>query len=199
MDERVARLVTPDECEQFALNVQTRLPELAKEARRRAVELRAASHGASAAVEPEALEALYAYERVLSGKAGKEVRASRTWQMIKRHGIIEAVERAVNRDHDTVGYRALVEMGMKEFAFEAVVLRHPELFSKEAVARSDSRLKAMAGGANGSSIAGEPAKRRSRAELEETGRLLAEMRRNSVSLPPGCPSTTELLREDRDR
>jgi len=34
MDERVARLKTPEECEQFALNVQARLPELARAARR---------------------------------------------------------------------------------------------------------------------------------------------------------------------
>ena len=30
MDERVARLKTPEECEQFALNVQARLPDLAR-------------------------------------------------------------------------------------------------------------------------------------------------------------------------
>jgi hypothetical protein len=34
MDERVARLKTPEECEQFALNVQPRLPDLALAARR---------------------------------------------------------------------------------------------------------------------------------------------------------------------
>jgi hypothetical protein len=43
MDERIARLKTADECEQFALNVQDRLPELARDARRRGVELRAAA------------------------------------------------------------------------------------------------------------------------------------------------------------
>ena len=77
MDERVARLKTPDECEQFALNVQARLPDLARAARRRAVELRAAAHGATSAAEREALEAVYAYERVLSQKRGKKIRASR--------------------------------------------------------------------------------------------------------------------------
>ncbi len=125
MDERVARLKTPDECEQFALNVQARLPELARAARRRAVELRAGSHGAVSAAEREALEAVYAYERVLSMKRGKKIRASRTWQMIERHGIIGAVERAVSRSAETAGYTALVEMGMQDFSFEAVVVRHP--------------------------------------------------------------------------
>jgi hypothetical protein len=63
-------------------------------------------------VEREALEAVYAYERVISKKRGKKVSASRTWQMIKRHGIIEAMERVVNRDDDATGYVALAEMGM---------------------------------------------------------------------------------------
>jgi uncharacterized protein (DUF433 family) len=34
---------------------------------------------------------------------------------------------------------------------------------------------------------------------QKMARLLADMRDNSVVLPPGSPSTTELLREDRDR
>lgn len=100
-DVRVTRLKTPAECEQFAINVATRLPELARAAKRRAVELRAAEHGASSDAEREALAAVYAYERALSEKRGKTIRASRTWQMIKNHGIIGAVERAVDRKDST--------------------------------------------------------------------------------------------------
>lgn len=140
MDERVARLKTPEDCEQFARNVADRLPELAIEARRHAVELRAAAHGAKTEAEREALQAVYAYERVLREKHKKTVRASRTWQMIERHGIIAAVERVVKRKDVTVGYKALVEMGMPDFAFEAVVCRHPTAFSTEAVERSRERL-----------------------------------------------------------
>jgi len=141
MDEKIARLKTPEDCEQFALNVQVRFPELARDARRRAVELRGASHGATSAAEREALTALYAYERVLSERRGKKIRASRTWPMIRQHGIIETVERAVKRDADPSGYTALAKMGMQDLAFEAVVLRHPDVFSKEAVARSAERLR----------------------------------------------------------
>ena len=61
--------------------------------------------------------------------------------MIKRHGILEAAERAVNRDKETTGYTALVEMGLQDFAFEAVILRHPDAFSMEAVARSRERMQ----------------------------------------------------------
>ncbi len=147
MDERVARLRTPEECEQFAINVQNRLPKLVQAAHRRAVELRAALHGATGAAEQEALQAVYAYERVLCKQRGKTVRASRTWQMIKRHGIISAVERAVNRKDVTSGYKALVEMGMQDFAFEAVVCRHPTLFSAEALERSQLRMAEWKAGA----------------------------------------------------
>lgn len=141
MDERISRLTTPEQCEQVALNVESRLPELAREARRRAVELRAAAHGAKSEAEREALEAVYAYEKVLSMTRGRNVRASRTWQMITRHGIIMAVERAVNRSRETTGYKALIDMGMQDFAFEAVICRHPNVFSPEALKRSKERLK----------------------------------------------------------
>jgi hypothetical protein len=141
MDVRVARLQTADECEQFALNVESRLPDLARDARRRAVELRAADHGAKTVAEQEALKAVYAYEGALAQKHGKNVRASRTWQMIDRHGILGAVERAVDRPDDPTGYRALVEMGMQDLAFEEVVLRHRDAFSAEAVSRSLERLE----------------------------------------------------------
>jgi hypothetical protein len=141
MDGRVARPTTPEECDQLALNVEERLPDLAREARRRAVMLRAAAHGATTAAEQEAWGALYAYERVLATRRGRNIAASRTRQMIDRYGIIGAVERAVNRPADPTGYTLLAEMGMQDLTFEAVVLGHPEAFSSEAVARSRQRLK----------------------------------------------------------
>jgi hypothetical protein len=48
--------------------------------------------------------------------------------MVKRHGILGAVERAVNRKDETIGYTALVEMGLEDYAFEAVVMRYPKSF-----------------------------------------------------------------------
>jgi hypothetical protein len=104
------------------------------------VELRALAHGAKSQTERECLEAIYAYEEVLTAKNGRRTRASRTWQMIERHGILGAVERAVNREAETAGYTALLEMGLQDYAFEAVVVRHPELFTPETVQRSQSRV-----------------------------------------------------------
>ncbi|MBI2993619.1 MAG: hypothetical protein HYY48_05515 [Gammaproteobacteria bacterium] len=141
MDERVQRLKTPKDCEVFAKNA-TRLgrPDLALEAQRRSVELRAEKQTATTGAEREALKAVYAYEEVLAKTKGKRIRANRTWQMIRRHGIIPAVERAVNRSTEAAGYRALAEMKMQDLAFESVVLRYPNLFSSETVERAQERI-----------------------------------------------------------
>ena len=40
----------------------------------------------------------------------------------------------MNRDQETTGYTARVEMGLQDFAFEAVTLRHTESFTAEAPA-----------------------------------------------------------------
>lgn len=140
MDETVRRLETPEECEQFIKNVQKKYPALALEARRKAVELRAAKHGVQTTVEQELLEAVYAYEEALSAKKGLKTRAARTWQMIERYGIIDAAERVVDRKDATLGYKTLIEMNMQDFAFEAVVLRHPNSFSQATVDRAKARI-----------------------------------------------------------
>jgi hypothetical protein len=111
----ISRLTSAESCEKFARNVEKNQPELAKAARRRALEFEAAKHEVSSSVEREAYTAVYAYERVLSAKKGKKIRASRTWQMIERHGIVEAIERAVNRPDDALGYQALAENGPAGF------------------------------------------------------------------------------------
>ena len=140
MDERIARLKTPEGAEQFAINVEAMgLTELALAARRRAVELRAAAHGAKTDVERECLEAVYAYERARTTPRRK-FHASRTWQMIERRGIVAAVEQVVSRPDDSMGYEALVKAGMQDKAFEAVVLRHPRVFSAKTVERARARL-----------------------------------------------------------
>ena len=142
MDDRIKRLDTPKKCEIFARNATEHgRPDLAVEAIQRAVEIRADEHGAKTPAEIEALQAIYAYEELLTRKNGRRTRATRTWQMIDRHGIIEAAERAVKRDVAPQGYTILEEMGLQEFAFEAVILRHPEVFSEEAIRVSQLRLK----------------------------------------------------------
>ena len=141
MDDRIQGLDTPEKCEIFARNaLEKGRADLALEALHRALELRAGRHNAKTQAEKEALQAVYAYEELLTKKNGRRTRANRTWQIINRHGIIESVERAVKRPTVTQGYTMLVEMGLQEHAFEAVILRHPEVFSAEAVQVSKERL-----------------------------------------------------------
>jgi hypothetical protein len=143
-DDLISRLTSPEGCERFAKNVEATKPDLALKARRKAVELLAASHKATSVVEKETLAAVYAYERVLSERKGRKTRASRTWQMIDRHGVIGAIERAVDRPDDATGYTALAQMKMQDLAFESIVVRHPQSFSDKAVKRSQARLDAWA-------------------------------------------------------
>jgi hypothetical protein len=145
MDDVVHKLKTPAECMQLATNVRDRNPALAQKARRRAVELRALSHGSKSDVEYELLKVLYAYEEVLFEKNKKHTRASRTWQMIKNHGIIGAAERAVNRNIEPAGYKVLAEMGMHDLTFEAVIVRYPNAFNQEVVSHAKERLKILSG------------------------------------------------------
>ncbi len=113
---------------------------MAVRAKKRAIELRAASYGAKTEVERECVEAVYAYEETLTMKNGRRQSASRTWPMLEKYGIIGAVEKVVSRKDATLGYTALVELGLEEYAFEAVILRHQSAFSEEAVKRSRERM-----------------------------------------------------------
>jgi hypothetical protein len=139
-DERVTRLKTSEDCESFAKNIETNYPQLALGARRRAVELKAAAYGATTAVEREALEAIYAAEAALTLRNGKKTRASRTWQSIQRHGILQTVERVVSKKRPTDGYAVLMEMGMPDFTFEAVIMRNQSAFSPDTVAHAKARI-----------------------------------------------------------
>jgi hypothetical protein len=139
-DPYINKLDTPEKCERYAQNVQAGSPENAKAARRRAIELQAQQFSASTGAEREALQAVFAYERVLSEKNGKKTRANRTWKMIKSRGIIPAVDHIVKKPSESSGYTILVDMGMQDMAFEAVVLRYPDLFSEEAVNHSKKRM-----------------------------------------------------------
>ena len=141
MDERVKRIKTPEKCEIFAKNATDRgRPDLALEAKHHALALRAQEFGAESEAENMALQAIYAYEEVLSKNNGKKTKASKTWQMIKKYGIIPTVDRVVNRTDESRAYTALIELGLEDFAFEAVILKYPKSFSSNALAKSKERM-----------------------------------------------------------
>ena len=97
--------------------------------------------GATSSAEIESILAVLSYEQTLFQKHGKRQRAAYTWRMLQEHGIIAGVERVVLREAETQGYKALTSLGLKEFAFEAVVSRHPGIFSPKAVESSKSRIR----------------------------------------------------------
>jgi hypothetical protein len=74
MNETIAKLKTPEECAVFEKNVSERgRLDLAVAARKRALELRALNYGASSDVERACLEAVFAYEQVLTVRNGKKL------------------------------------------------------------------------------------------------------------------------------
>lgn len=140
-DERIAALKTPDQCLVLAKNARERgRPDLALRAERRRIELQSAMYDARSDAEKEALQAVYAYELALSELRGRNVRANRTWQVIRKRGVIEAVERIVLKKTESQGYRILIDKGLEDMCFEAVVLRHPKVFSDDAVRASEERI-----------------------------------------------------------
>jgi uncharacterized protein YecA (UPF0149 family) len=146
-DDKIMKLVghlkTPEDCEQVAVNVEAKQPLFAIAARRKAIEIKASTHKATTDAEVQSLQAVYAYERVLTLERGRKTRATRQWQMVTKLGIIGAVESIVKIPTASAGYDALKKMGMQDMSFEAVVLRHPDVFSVEAVAQSKQSLDAL--------------------------------------------------------
>jgi hypothetical protein len=141
MDPRVERLKTPQECEAFIGNARARGEDLlVKEAYRRAVRLRADAYGPKSPLERECVEAIYAYEEVMSARNSRRIAATTIWQNVRKLGPFTAIDKAVSRPENESTYPALVEIGLEQFAFEAVVVGHPEEFSFEAVEQSKSRV-----------------------------------------------------------
>jgi hypothetical protein len=141
--ELVGHLKTPEDCEQVALNVEAKQPAFAIAARRKAIEIKASTHEPTTDAERHSFQAVYAYERVMTLERGRKTRATRQWQMVKKLGVIVAMESIVKSPTNSAGYEALVKMGMQDMSFEAVVLRHPDVFSAEAVAQSKQSLDSL--------------------------------------------------------
>jgi hypothetical protein len=133
MHELVLRIKQPELCYVFARNAERQgHPELARQAYRRAVDLRAENHGSTDAAEFAAVRAIYAYEEALSFNRGKRTRATGTWQMVTRVGAINAVsKRLMSRSGEDMT-PVLRELGMEDYSFTAVRDAHPEAFAQAA-------------------------------------------------------------------
>ncbi len=127
MHELVERIKEPELCYVFAKNAERRgHPELALQAFRRAVDLRAADHETQSDAEFAAVRAIYAYEEAMSYRKGKRTRAPGTWQLVNRHGLLSAVHKRIQSKSGDDVQPVLEELGMGEYSFEAVGKAYPE-------------------------------------------------------------------------
>ena len=121
MHELVERIKKPELCYVFAKNALERgRAELAIEAYRHAVDLRAAEHEVQTEAELMALKAFYAYEEALSFQHGKRKRATGTWQMVNRYGILAALQKRLDSKSVEEALPALKELKMEDYSFQAV-------------------------------------------------------------------------------
>lgn len=133
MHELVLRINEPDLCYVFAKNATRRgHPELALQAYRRAVDLRAGQHETESVAEQVALRSIYAYEEALSYAKGKRTRATGTWQLVSKHGVFPALaKRLCARGIEDVK-PVLKELGMEDYSFDAVRDAYPLEFEAQA-------------------------------------------------------------------
>ncbi len=121
MHELVTRIKDADKCYIFAKNAIARgHPELALEAYRHAVDLKAAEHEVENEAELMALKAFYAYEEALSWQQGKRKRATGTWQMVNRYGILPALAKRLESKSAEDVLPALKELNMEDYSLQAV-------------------------------------------------------------------------------
>ena len=129
MHELVSRINDPELCYVFARNARRNgHPELALQAYRRAVDLRAQQHEAASDAEAAALRAIYAYEEALSYGRGKRTRATGTWQLVNRHGLLGALSKRLSSGKLEDVQPILAELGMEDYSFGAVYAAHQQDF-----------------------------------------------------------------------
>lgn len=121
MHELVLRIKKPELCYVFAQNAAKRgQDELALQAYRRAVDLRADEHTDVSEAERLALKAFYAYEEALSYGQRKRKRATGTWQMVNKAGILPTLARRLaSKNIDDIG-ATLKLLKMEDYSFQAV-------------------------------------------------------------------------------
>ena len=129
MHELVLRINDPDKCYVFARNAtRNGHPELALQVHRRAVDLRAEAYEVASDAEFAAVRAIYAYEEALGFAKGKRTRATGTWQMVARSGLMAAVAKRLESRGGEDVTATLKELGMEDYSFRAVIDAYPEAF-----------------------------------------------------------------------
>jgi hypothetical protein len=121
MHELVMRIKDADRCHIFAQNaIERGHPELAIESHRRAVDIRAEQHAEGSEAEQMAMRAFFAYEEALSYQHGKRKRATGTWQLVNRHGILPALLKRLESKSVEEMLPVLKELNMEDYSIQKV-------------------------------------------------------------------------------
>lgn len=121
MHELVLRIKKPELCYVFADNAVKRgHEELALQAYRRAVDLRAEQHGVETEAEKLALKSFYAYEEALSHGQRKRKRATGTWQMVNKLGILATLDKRLDSKDGEEVLPKLKALKLEDYSFQAV-------------------------------------------------------------------------------
>src|SRR5262245_45303789 len=91
-------------------------------------------------VEERLIAALCFYERFRSQQQRKPYRASRTWPMFSRYGILHTAERLIMKPGRRSGFHRLKEAGLSEWTFEFIVVHNDHLFAPATVQCARERL-----------------------------------------------------------
>jgi hypothetical protein len=133
MHDFVKRINDPKLCYVFAQNAINRgHADLATQAYRRAVDLRAEQHTTESEAEHVAVRAIYAYEEALSYRKGKRTRATGTWLTVSKKGIFNALVQRIESSATTDVASVLQELGMEDYSFTAAVAAYPDAYIAEA-------------------------------------------------------------------
>ncbi|APA84069.2 hypothetical protein BJG93_00615 [Paraburkholderia sprentiae WSM5005] len=137
--KRISYLQSRDDCAQFVRNVGAKHPHLVRAARQCSVELQVTALNLESAVRRDVWSVVYAQEEALFVKHGMRRRAGNTRKAIENRGELGAVIFMVQRPGGD-GFELLHSLGLADYTFEAVALRHPEHFSPEIVEAARRKL-----------------------------------------------------------
>jgi hypothetical protein len=127
MHELVLRIKEYKGCYVFAQNAIKRgHADLAIQAYRHAVDLRAADHEGITEAETMAMKSFYAYEETISYGQKKRKRATGTWQMVNKFGILPTLDKRLQSRASEEYLPILKELKMEDYSFQAVAEAYAE-------------------------------------------------------------------------
>nr|WP_175799607.1 hypothetical protein [Burkholderia anthina] len=136
---RISYLRTRDDCAQFVRNVGDRHPHLVVAARQRSVEVQVNAMNLDSALRRDIWSVVYAQEEVIFVRNGRRLRANRTLRCITNRGELDGVAYIVTQSGGE-SFENLHSLGLGNYTFEAVVLRHPEHFASDVVEEARRKL-----------------------------------------------------------